>query len=658
MYFSGQGGLAESRHVFLDHNHLAERWRALPPGGDFVIGETGFGTGLNFLAAWQLWRNTAPRDGMLHFISVERHPLTRPDLERALARFPELGDQASALLAAWPADLCRGCHRLPLAGGRLRLTLVLDEALSGLESLLDSAHPAHRRLRRGVDAWFLDGFAPSRNPDMWRPELLETLGAMSAPGATFATFTAAGAVRRGLAAAGFTVHTAPGFGHKRDMLYGCLEQAPALPAVSDFKTSPYPNGLEQPWHVDRTAPRPPHRAVVVGGGLAGCHAARALADRGLDVTLIEAREDLAQGGSGNEQGVLYARLSAHHGHSARFNLAALLFALRHYAPFWGDPEQRFGAACGVLHLAGGERERRHQAVIAERHGRQGLCQLLDREAASELAGMDLPGGGLWFQQSGWLAPPGICRSLVQHPNIRVRQGHVRRLDKQQNNWLLHDEHDEVLARAPLVVLACAHQLDGFAATVGLPIQPVRGQVSRVLLDQAPAARALRTALCGDGYLAPPADGALCFGASFLPDDADTSLRTAEHVENLARLRQQVPGLLPADLEASACSGRAAVRCATRDRLPLVGPVPDAPVMAARYQLLGKNARAAIAAPGAVLPGLYVSAGYGSRGLAYIPLCTELLMAAMLGEPPPLDRALRRALHPARFLVRDLARGSA
>jgi tRNA 5-methylaminomethyl-2-thiouridine biosynthesis bifunctional protein len=190
------------------------------------------------------------------------------------------------------------------------------------------------------------------------------------------------------------------------------------------------------------------------------------------------------------------------------------------------------------------------------------------------------------------------------------------------------------------------------------VQPVRGQVSSLALDSedstSPAGQ-LRIAICADGYVSPVADGQLCFGASFVPNETSTESREPESAENLQRLRTAVPGLVPESVTAADCTARAGVRCATPDRLPLVGPVPDFAVMAERFALLRKNARAAISAPGAWLPGMYVSAGYGSRGLAYVPLATEWLVAQICGEPPPMDRELGEALNPARFLVRDLKR---
>ncbi|MCL4801752.1 MAG: tRNA (5-methylaminomethyl-2-thiouridine)(34)-methyltransferase MnmD, partial [Burkholderiales bacterium] len=276
VYFSRESGLGETRHVFLEGNRLPERWARLARGARFAIGETGFGTGLNFCAAWALWARSAPADAILHYVSVERYPLARADLARALGAWPELVAHAEALLAQYGV-LAPGWHRFHFAGGRVMLTLAVGDAAERLGELAGRC-----------DAWFLDGFAPARNPDIWSDAVLAAIAAHSFAGATLATYPCAGAVRRGLESAGFRTEKRPGFGRKRAMLAGALERsAPAR------------------------APLPGSRgAVVIGGGLAGAASAWSLARRGWRVTLLERRAALAEEASGNPQGVLYARLAA------------------------------------------------------------------------------------------------------------------------------------------------------------------------------------------------------------------------------------------------------------------------------------------------------------------------------------------------------------
>lgn len=201
-FYCREDGRAECGHVFLAGNGLPERWKA---GEAFVIGELGFGTGLNFCETWRVWKQEAT--GSLHFISLELHPMDRADIGKALSRWPEISTEKQALVAAWP-DEPRGVVRLRLADD-VTLTVICGDACTNL-----SMSPER------FDAWYLDGFAPSRNPDMWSAEILKAVHDHTRPGGTFATYAAAGFVRRNLVAAGFEVERRPGFAGKREMLCG------------------------------------------------------------------------------------------------------------------------------------------------------------------------------------------------------------------------------------------------------------------------------------------------------------------------------------------------------------------------------------------------------------------------------------------------------
>lgn len=207
VYFSSDSGLEETRHVFLRGNRLPERFAALPAGQGFTIGETGFGTGLNFLCAWQLFQQAAPPGAELNFVSVEKFPLQTEELRAALALWPELHVCAAELLVLWP-QMKPGWNQWSFAGGRVRLSLACCDVLQALPEFA------------AVDAWFLDGFSPAKNPEMWAQPVLNAIAHASHTGTTLATYTCAGWVRRGLQQAGFSVEKAPGFGRKREMLCG------------------------------------------------------------------------------------------------------------------------------------------------------------------------------------------------------------------------------------------------------------------------------------------------------------------------------------------------------------------------------------------------------------------------------------------------------
>lgn len=655
-YFSSTDGLAESRYVFLEGNDLAQRFAALNTAEKeprFVIAETGFGSGLNFLACWQLWRKKAPAHAQLHYLSLEKYPLSRADLARALALWPELSELAEALEDAYPPALGPAFVPIKLDGGRVHLTLILDDALSGLEQLQASGHPAFCGWSRPVDAWFLDGFAPAKNPELWQQPLFDTLARLSHPGTSLATFSSASLVRRGLAQAGFTPVKRSGFGLKREMLTASYTGSPpSTPAQSRHQRPPPPWPLVAQAHKKVTE----RSILVVGAGLSGCHSARALAQRGWQVTLLEQHPDLAREASGNPQGLLYAKLSPQASPLADFNLVSLWFAQKHYQPFWRRG-RAYGEASGLVQLAQTPADQRLHPALTQRFAAAGdLVQPLSAAEASRIAGLELDAPALYFPHAGWLNPAAVCRALIEHPGIRVKTGReVTELAYHQGLWQARDASGTLLGQAPFVVLANARSALKFVPTAGLPLKAIRGQIS-----QLPATREseqLRVALCGQSYLAPAINGEHCIGASYNLKDPEPGVRRQDHEDNLDKLAALGPGVarLFAGTQEESLSGRVAFRCATPDYLPLVGPVPDREAFLEDYAPLRKDARANIPKPGRYWPGLFVNLGHGSRGLAYTPLSAELLAAHITGEPPPLGRDLIEALHPGRFIIRDLMR---
>jgi len=628
VYFSTTSGLEETRYVFLAHNHLAERFAALPAGGRLVIGETGFGTGLNFLCSWQLFEQVAPQAAQLHFVSVEKHPLGRSDLERALALWPELAPLAGQLLGQYVA-VHAGFQRFVFAGGRVILTLLVGDVLDVLP-----------QLDARIDAWFLDGFSPAKNPQMWTAEVFAQLARLSAPGTTLATFASTGFVRRGLREAGFAVARLKGFEHKWEMLAGAFQGEPADSGKPWFARPPRPSG--------------PREALVIGGGLAGCATASSLAGRGWQVTLIERHAALAEEASGNPQGVLYLKLSAHGTALSKLVVGGFGHTRRQLERLQAGVDW---SACGVLQLAFDAREAERQARLAAAFPSD-LLRPVEADEASRLAGLALEQGGLWYAEAGWVHPPALCRLLASQPGIRVLTGseafELRRADGQWQAW----QEQRLLASAPVAVLCTASEVRRFAGAAHLKLKRIRGQISR--LPSTSASRTLRTVLCAEGYVAPPRAGEHTLGASFNFQRGDLALSAEEHADNLGMLRQISPVLAEAlhidQLDPAALAGRVAFRSTSPDYLPLVGPLVDAPAFNSVYARLAKDASLRIDTPAPWLEGLYVNCGHGSRGLITAPLSGELLAAWLDDEPLPLPRAVAEACHPSRFLLRELIRG--
>lgn len=675
VYFSRENGLAESRYVFIDQNRLTQRWRSLEKGTaatdpetasySFTIAETGFGTGLNFICAVERWLAEAPKAAVLHYIAVEKFPLQPEELARAHRQWPELDGLSRALRAVYPVCV-PGFHRVWLCDAQVCLTLLFGDASIGFEALTGSDHPAFAdRGNPAVDAWFLDGFAPAKNPDLWTGQLFHLIGRLSRPGSTFATFTAAGTVKRGLLATGFAVEKVRGFGAKRDMLRGTFTGQ----AATGDGTSEAPAAVARrhaagpPWYLPRTESSPSARqATVIGAGIAGCSTARALALRGWRVTLVDSESQPASGASGNPQGIVYPKLSVEPSPLADFNLAALCHATRFYRDMWRD--NRLGQRCGVLVLPEkGADESTFRQIARRYRDTPNLVRLATGPELGEIAGIELASASaLYFPGLGWLNPPGVCRQLASHPGIRLLTADISSLEQGGggNCWHLLNRQGETVDTSGTVVIACSNRTRGFQQCSHLPLKPVRGQITS--LPDSSGSRALRVVVCGQGYLAPSRDGMHTLGATYNPGDTSLLLSEADHRRNLdsisrtdAKLARAVLANAAGPEDLCTMDGRAALRCTTPDYLPVAGPAPRLDDFLRVFLPLQKNARADIPRCGDYWPGLYLNCGHGSRGLAYAPLAAELIASQIAGEALPLPRHLVQALSPARFIVRGIKR---
>ncbi|MGP6432906.1 bifunctional tRNA (5-methylaminomethyl-2-thiouridine)(34)-methyltransferase MnmD/FAD-dependent 5-carboxymethylaminomethyl-2-thiouridine(34) oxidoreductase MnmC [Pseudomonas paraglycinae] len=635
VYFSDQSGLDETRYVFLEQNRLAERFAALPADGRLVIGETGFGTGLNFLCAWQLFEQHAVAGARLHFVSVEKFPLSPADLQRALALWPDLKPFSDQLLKHYVA-IHQGFQRIVLDNGRVTLTLLIGDALEQLP-----------QLDCQIDAWFLDGFAPAKNPEMWTAELFAELARLAAPGSTISTFTSTGWVRRLLNAAGFKMKRTPGIGHKWEILRGEFLGWPDGVA---------PPAAAKPWFARPTALTGDRRALVIGAGLAGCATAASLAARDWQVSLLERHDAVAQEASGNPQGVLYLKLSAHGTALSQlivsgFGYTRRLLETLQRGTDWDD--------CGVLQLAFNEKERERQAQLAAAFP-EDLLQWLDQPDAQARAGIGLAHGGLYYPEGGWVHPPALCQAQAAQPGVTLLTHQeaieLRKLDGQ---WQAFDG-ERLIATAPVVVLAGAAEIKRFAQSADLPLKRIRGQIT--CLAQTTQSQALSTVVCAEGYVAPARLGEHTLGASFDFNNDDLTPTTAEHLGNLAMLEEISTDLVArlhiGEPDADSLQGRAAFRCTSPDYLPIVGPLADREAFTEAYRALSKDARQVPDTPCPWLDGLYVNSGHGSRGLITAPLSGELLAAWLDNEPLPLPRAVAEACHPNRFALRELIRRKA
>jgi tRNA 5-methylaminomethyl-2-thiouridine biosynthesis bifunctional protein len=643
VYFSSHSGIDESRYVFLEQNHLPARLQVLSASENpsLHLGETGFGTGLNFLCAWQLRDQAAPHC-RLQFTSVEKYPLCADNLSKALHNWPELTTYSSRLIELYPC-LTAGWHRLSFIAERVDLNLFIGDVLDGFSS------------QKGpIDAWFLDGFSPAKNPDMWSPDLFQQLARLGKKGTTVSTFTAASAVREGLKAVGFEVTRVKGHGRKRHMLTGCLSTHQRV--ANEKTTTPW---FTLPALIPPATPNNKQQhAIVIGAGLAGTSTAFSLAQRGWKVSVFDRHSQPAQEASGNAQGILYTKLSAEADIKSDFYSRAYQYAAQQLPQLLSGSDAGEWSACGVLQLAYTDKEAaRQQQFLNNCPTPASLVHAVNAAQASKIAGTHLQHGGLFFPQAGWAHPAALCRRYLEQSSITFNAGlNIEQLSYQDNEWQLINSQGDVIDSAPVVIIANAYDALRLDASAFLPVKRIRGQVTHI-----PAAEPshLRTVICGKAYIAPVIKNQFHIGATFDLDSNTTALRSEDHQRNIDEINQLVPELAKQQqwqqLECQQLTGRVGFRCTSPDYLPLVGPLPDLQLFMTQYAHLRKDASFQFNTAGSYQPGLYLNIGHGSKGLVSCPLSAEILASIICDESLPIEKNLVDAVNPSRFIIRDLMR---
>lgn len=638
VYFMPGSGLAEVDHVFLGGNGLPTAWdQEAPalypypqPSGAFTILELGFGTGLNVFRTVSQWlkRGHAGPWRQLHIISTELQPIPGDQLAVYASQHDFDEGFLTAFLRWYPENL-QGMFRLRYSRGRhvVVFDLLAGNALAMLREL--------RLPRRSFDALFLDGFAPKKNPALWSEEIFRAIAAGSKPGHTrFATFTAARLVRDNLEAAGFGWQKVPGIRGKRHNLVGSFR-------MPDDSWAQAKDGQLSDRH---QLPKGAHIAVI-GSGLAGCQAAYALAQRGFKVTIIDRAAKVAAGASGNHQGALYTRITKAPTEVSSFYLRAFYFARQQLAAIGGSLKAGIYQPSPLLSWL----ETAEAVADAE--------SLLARHQFSpKFLSLHQEGGRSWLvnHRSAAVAPPALCERLLSFglstAAITLRLGEpVTGLSRSGAGWQVSLGEDRLGADA--VVLANSFEASELWPLGFLGIKAIRGQVSYIDERLLPERQGILTA---DRYLLPGLRGIATAGASFNLYSADPALSAEDAAANL----QAAGELLGRDLSPDAAvGGRVSFRGASRDYLPIVGPVPDTAAFEEAFGYLAKDAKKPVDLSRAqYVPRLFVTLGHGSRGLTSTPLSGEILAAMVAGEPAPVEGAILSSLAPERFVLRSLMRG--
>ena len=593
VYFSKDNGLLETRHVFLNGNDLTERLSQLNDYQYFCVGETGFGTGLNILAVWQLWQQLRPENhSHLHVISVEKFPLIKADLIRALNVWTELKPLAEKLIEQYPLPIA-GCHRLSFPEERFSIDLWLGDAQDIFPTIPKT---------QAVNAWFLDGFAPSCNPDMWQENVLNHIVRLSGFGTTFASFSVAGVLKRGLKQHGIQISRPRGFGHKREMLKAIwLDTSQIETQQQDSETD-----IAVP-SKPKTSRSTQRRIAIIGAGIAGLNTAWAFAQRGHQVTIYEQNEPLS-GASGNPLALLNPKLCPiEHAHEHLMTLS-WQHALNFYSQFKAfRPIQVQQIALKNADELLGLVEQYPENVLSE-NIKQADNSTLQTEFLS-----------ITLNQAGAVSPHQLRDEILQHPNISLKIAKISALKQIENQTELWQEQ-QLIATADHVIVCCARQSAELFENYPI-LKPIRGQVSWV--ENTKQALSLNQAYSYGGYCTQMDASHLLLGASFYPNRDDVEVLAADHVHNYELIHSVFPAYAQQLPSVDIWQGRASVRAQSLDYFPLLG------------KMQGDEH-------------IYTFAGLGSKGFMFAPLCSEILAALILGELCPVPQKLLDKLNPQRF----------
>lgn len=608
VYFSKANGLLETRHVFLNGNDLSERLAQLADSEQFIVGETGFGTGLNFLALWQLWQNVQPNNNSrLHFISVEKYPLSKADLARALATWDELAPFSKRLLESYPFALA-GCHRLRFDDERISLDVWFGDA-SECFPLIQS--------NQTVNAWFLDGFAPSCNPELWQEQIFQHIMRLSAQGTTFASFSVAGVLKRALQSYGVEITRPKGFGHKREMLKAVWKNTEdRIQTPNQAKSNHQHNTLK--------------KVAIIGAGIAGLATAWTLAQRGITVTLFEQDQPLA-GGSGNPLAMLNPKLCPMDKVATHLMTTSWQYALRFYQQFDAFQAMQIEQTHDT-----NSNEKKINDVLALQDYPNDILEIIQSESGHH----DTKQSTVLLKQAGVISPHKFAEQVLAHPLISFVQKKITHIEVGDNQKIcLYDQEDNKIEEFSDVIVCNAMDLNRLLPNTP-KLKPIRGQVTwtnikgtdlNTTLENTEEYTEKNTAYSFGGYASFMQNNQtpkLIFGASFIPNDDQTDLRIEDHQHNFELLQEYQPKLAqrisdnPQDWQ-----GRASLRAQTADYLPFVG----------RYDR--------------VSPNIYLFAGLGSKGFLFAPLCAELVVSQMLNETLPVPSNLAYLLRPNRFKIK-------
>ena len=519
LYSSAKGAVAECNHVFIKGNNLNERFENLGENSKFYIGEIGFGIGINFLTTCKSWLDHTKQNQVLEFYSFDKYLFRLSDFKTLNVSCPDLKEYISELERNYPRNI-QGAQKISLFGGRIILNLIIGEIDNTQEYI---------KLMDKVDAWYLDGFSPSKNPDLWSIKLFKCIHKSCHENTTFSTYTSSGLVKNNLTESGFNHSRAMGFSDKRHMLKGTVD--------TQLKKN-----------TSNT------KVAVIGSGIAGCVLSYTLAKKGIEVDLYEKSDSICSGASSHELLVTYPRLSAHDTAFGSFTLHSYIFATNFYKQLKTDAWKK----TGVIILNHDAATEKRQSSLLEKRADGEIYRYIDPDEASEISGIDIKLNGLIYEDAGYILPEEMCKFLIESPKINIfTSSHIKSIKKNKEVFNLNIGKKKFEYQN--VCVCAGSETANIVDIDGISIK--RGQVTHI--ESLDNISRIKLPICAKGYISPRVNNIHLVGSSY-SDSEDTDLSEEEHLYNLNNLK------LVIDEEMNVITGQTGHRAVSKDHMPVVG----------------------------------------------------------------------------------------
>ena len=519
LYSSAKGAVAECNHVFIKGNNLKERFENLGENSKFYIGEIGFGIGINFLTTCKSWLDHTKQNQVLEFYSFDKYLFRLSDFKTLNVSCPDLKEYISELERNYPRNI-QGAQKISLFGGRIILNLIIGEIDNTQEYI---------KLMDKVDAWYFDGFSPSKNPDLWSIKLFKCIHKSCHENTTFSTYTSSGLVKNNLTESGFNHSRAMGFSDKRHMLKGTVD--------TQLKKN-----------TSNT------KVAVIGSGIAGCVLSYTLAKKGIEVDLYEKSDSICSGASSHELLVTYPRLSAHDTAFGSFTLHSYIFATNFYKQLKTDTWKK----TGVIILNHDAATEKRQSSLLEKRADGEIYRYIDPDEASEISGIDIKLNGLIYEDAGYILPEEMCKFLIESPKINIfTSSHIKSIKK--NREVFNLNIGEKKFEYQNVCVCAGSETANIVDIDGISIK--RGQVTHI--ESLDNVSRIKLPICAKGYISPRVNNIHLVGSSY-SDSEDTDLSEEEHSYNLNNLK------LVIDEEMNVITGQTGHRAVSKDHMPVVG----------------------------------------------------------------------------------------